>query len=94
MKKEKTTTQSLRERVVEVMENGPEPKDIPLMALLIFAAISVIGGEIICCIAALVIPMIALFSASASKLLMLIPCALLISVFTAIILVFRREYFE
>ena len=67
-------------------QNGPGVKDIPMIAALILVAIIVIGGEIICCLWAIACLFMALFN-GVSSLLMLIPCLILLSTFTSIIVV-------
>lgn len=76
--------QYFKERLEQMDENGPQIVDIPLIALLIFAAIIVVGGEIGCVIWSLIIICEALFM-GAAKLLMLIPCAILGAILTSII---------
>lgn len=68
-----------------MLDEGPKINDIPYIALLIFAAIVVFGGEIGCIIWFLAIPVMAL-AHGAAVLLQLIPCAILFSILTAVLL--------
>ena len=77
--------QSLKERIERMVEEGPKLNDIPYLALLIFAAIVVFGGELGCVLWFFVILVRALVH-GAVVLLQLIPCAILFSVFTAVLL--------
>ena len=76
--------QSLKKRFERIDEERLKVEDIPYIAALIFAAILVIGGEVACVLWAIVTLVMGLLDPV--KFLMLIPCAILISIFTAIIL--------
>lgn len=71
-------------RLEQIDENGMQIVDIPIIALLIFAALVVFCGEVGC-----VIWFFAIIAQSVcdglSRLLLLIPCAILASIFTSII---------
>lgn len=77
--------QSLKERIERMVEEGPKLNDIPYIALLIFAAIVVFGGELGCIIWFFAIFVMALVHGAAA-LLQLIPCAILFSILTAVLL--------
>ncbi len=71
-------------RIEQIEENGMQIVDIPIIALLIFAALVVVCGEIGCVIWFLAI-IVQAISDGVSKLLLLIPCTILTSIFTSII---------
>lgn len=75
-------------KIIEIFERiddgEMEIADIPILAAFIIAAIFVIGGLIGCGIWLVCIPIVALFTLNATKLLMLIPCAAIFSVLLAI----------
>lgn len=77
--------QSLKERIERMVEEGSKLNDIPYIALLIFAAIVVFGGELGCIIWFFGILVAALVH-GAAVLLQLIPCAILFSILTAVLL--------
>lgn len=77
--------QSLKERIERMVEDGPKLSDIPYIALLIFAAIVVFGGELGCILWFFVILVKALVH-GAVVLLQLIPCVILFSILTAVLL--------
>lgn len=67
-----------------VVEGGMKLLDIPILAVMILAAVVVVGGEVGCVIWFFGILISALCD-GASKLLMLIPCVIIFSILSAVI---------
>lgn len=75
---------NMEEFFERVVEGEMNPGDVPMMALLILCAITVAVGEIGCVVWFLAILILTLCK-GAAMLLMLIPCLILFSIFSAII---------
>ena len=72
------------DRFEKIAEDGPELKDIPYIALFIFTALIVVLGEIGCIIWAVAI-LVGVIMNGVSELVWLLPCLVLFSILTAII---------
>lgn len=69
----------------ERLDNGEmRLRDIPILAAIILAAILIVGGEVGCFIWFFII-LISAIGGGATKLLMLIPCAIIFSILSAFI---------
>ncbi len=77
---------NLEEFCERVVEGDINPIDIPVLAAIILAIVVVVVGEIGCVIWFFGILISTLLGGGAAKLLMLIPCAVIFSILTAIIL--------
>lgn len=67
-----------------VVEGGMKLLDIPILAVMILAAVVVVGGEVGCVLWFFGI-LISAMCEGAAKLLMLIPCTIIFSILSAII---------
>lgn len=67
-----------------VVEGGMKLLDIPILAVMILAAVMVVGGEVGCVLWFFGI-LISAMCGGAAKLLMLIPCTIIFSILSAII---------
>lgn len=75
---------NMEEFFERVVEGEMKPGDVPMLALLILCAITVVVGEIGCVVWFLAILVLTLCK-GATMLLMLIPCLILFSILSAII---------
>lgn len=75
---------NMEEFFERVVEGEMKPGDVPMLALLILCAITVVVGEIGCVVWFLAILVLTLCK-GAAMLLMLIPCLILFSILSAII---------